>query len=56
MVHSVRSAQEHGAATPASGSTGSIAKMVRLRCAWGTTIGHFSGNYFYYFLLAWLPT
>jgi sugar phosphate permease len=30
--------------------------MVRLRCAWGTTIGHFSGNYFYYFLLAWLPT
>lgn len=39
-----------------SGSTGSIAKMVRLRCAWGTTIGHFSGNYFYYFLLAWLPT
>ena len=37
-------------------ATGSIAKMVRLRCAWGTTIGHFSGNYFYYFLLAWLPT
>jgi MFS transporter, ACS family, D-galactonate transporter len=37
-------------------SAGSIAKMVRLRCAWGTTIGHFSGNYFYYFLLAWLPT
>jgi dipeptide/tripeptide permease len=30
--------------------------MLRLRCAWGTTIGHFSGNYFYYFLLAWLPT
>jgi ACS family D-galactonate transporter-like MFS transporter len=40
----------------ASGATGSIGKMVRLRCAWGTTIGHFSGNYFYYFLLAWLPT
>ncbi len=40
----------------ATGATGSIAKMVRLRCAWGTTIGHFSGNYFYYFLLAWLPT
>jgi MFS family permease len=43
-------------ATGATGATGSIAKMVRLRCAWGTTIGHFSGNYFYYFLLAWLPT
>lgn len=50
---------EREAARAASGSTdstGSIAKMVRLRCAWGTTIGHFSGNYFYYFLLAWLPT
>ncbi len=50
---------ERNATTAASGSTsstGSIAKMVRLRCAWGTTIGHFSGNYFYYFLLAWLPT
>jgi MFS transporter, ACS family, D-galactonate transporter len=44
------------AASGATGSAGSIAKMVRLRCAWGTTIGHFSGNYFYYFLLAWLPT
>jgi MFS transporter, ACS family, D-galactonate transporter len=50
---------ERRAATAASGSTGStgsIAKMVRLRCAWGTAIGHFSGNYFYYFLLAWLPS
>jgi len=53
MVQSRRSARERVASTPASGS---IAKMVRLRCAWGTTIGHFSGNYFYYFLLAWLPT
>ena len=54
-----RSAQEVNAPIPVSapnGATGSIAKMVRLRCAWGTTIGHFSGNYFYYFLLAWLPT
>ena len=42
--------------TGSAEATGSIAKMVRLRCAWGTTIGHFSGNYFYYFLLAWLPT
>ena len=34
----------------------SIAKMLRLPCAWGSFIGHFCGNYFYYFLLAWLPT
>jgi len=58
-AHSRRSTQERNATTPVSKSNaaaGSIAKMVRLRCAWGTTIGHFSGNYFYYFLLAWLPT
>ena len=54
---SAKAEREAATAAPGStGSTGSIAKMVRLRCAWGTTIGHFSGNYFYYFLLAWLPT
>jgi MFS family permease len=50
---------KHSAASSIAGSAGaagSITKMVRQRCAWGTTIGHFSGNYFYYFLLAWLPT
>lgn len=34
----------------------SIAKLLQLRCAWGAFIGHFCGNYFYYFLLAWFPT
>ncbi len=34
----------------------SIAKMLRLQCAWGSFLGHFCGNYFYYFLLTWLPT
>jgi MFS family permease len=34
----------------------SILKMLRLRCAWGALIGHFCGNYFYYLVLAWLPT
>lgn len=33
----------------------SIAKMLRMKCAWGAFFGHFCGNYFYYFLLAWLP-
>jgi MFS transporter, ACS family, D-galactonate transporter len=33
----------------------SIAKMLRMPCAWGSFVGHFCGNYFYYFLLAWLP-
>ena len=33
----------------------SILAILRLPCAWGSFIGHFCGNYFYYFLLAWLP-
>jgi MFS family permease len=41
---------------PDDGSQPSIAKMLRLPCAWGSIVGHFCGNYFYYFLLAWLPT
>jgi MFS family permease len=48
--------RQQSAAKFNSGSTGSIAKMLQLRCAWGAILGHFSGNYFYYFLLAWLPT
>jgi ACS family D-galactonate transporter-like MFS transporter len=33
----------------------SIFRVLRLRSAWGTFLGHFCGNYFFYFLLAWLP-
>jgi MFS family permease len=33
----------------------SLTRLLRLRSAWGTFIGHFCGNYFYYFLLTWLP-
>lgn len=33
----------------------SMVKILRHKAAWGTFIGHFCGNYFYYFLLAWLP-
>ncbi len=34
----------------------SIVKLLRLKCAWGTFLGHFCGNYFFYFMLAWLPS
>jgi MFS family permease len=34
----------------------SMVKLLRLPCAWGTFLGHFCGNYFFYFMLAWLPT
>ncbi len=30
--------------------------MLRIRSAWGTFLGHFCGNYFWFFLLTWLPT
>jgi ACS family D-galactonate transporter-like MFS transporter len=33
----------------------SIARLLRVKCAWGAFFGHFCGNYFFYFLLAWLP-
>jgi ACS family D-galactonate transporter-like MFS transporter len=33
----------------------SIVQILKQKCAWGTFIGHFCGNYFYYFQLAWLP-
>lgn len=32
-----------------------ISELLRVRSAWGTFLGHFCGNYFLYFLLAWLP-
>ncbi len=32
-----------------------ISEMLRVRSAWGSFFGHFCGNYFYYFLLSWLP-
>ena len=33
----------------------SIARLLSVKSAWGTFLGHFCGNYFLYFLLAWLP-
>jgi MFS transporter, ACS family, D-galactonate transporter len=48
-------APQSSAVTPRSAAEPSIAKMLQLPCAWGSFIGHFCGNYVYYFLLAWLP-
>jgi ACS family D-galactonate transporter-like MFS transporter len=33
----------------------SITQLLRVPAAWGSFFGHFCGNYFFYFLLAWLP-
>lgn len=38
-----------------AGSLPSIVKLLQVKSAWGTFLGHFCGNYFFYFLLAWLP-
>lgn len=32
-----------------------IAQILRQRSAWGTFLGHFCGNYYWFFLLTWLP-
>ena len=34
---------------------GWVRRLFRLRSAWGCFFGHFAGNYFYYFLLTWMP-
>lgn len=34
----------------------SILHLFRVRSAWGTFLGHFCGNYFWFFLLTWIPT
>ncbi len=47
-----------GRATDATGPAvplPTIAQLLRVKAAWGSFLGHFCGNYFYYFLLAWLP-
>ena len=37
-------------------ATRPLAQMLRLRSAWGTFLGHFCGNYFWFFLLTWVPS
>jgi MFS family permease len=40
-----------------SPSTGeSVVGLLGLRPAWGTFLGHFCGNYFWFFLLTWIPS
>lgn len=47
-----------GEAMRARKSTGgpTVGRILEQRSAWGTFLGHFCGNYFWYFLLTWLPT
>ncbi|MFO1466037.1 MAG: MFS transporter [Steroidobacteraceae bacterium] len=40
----------------ASGPAVGYASLLRERSLWGVSLGHFAGNYAYYFMLSWLPT
>ncbi len=40
---------------PGAAPLPSFRKLLRMRRAWGTFLGHFCGNYFFYYLLSWLP-
>jgi MFS transporter, ACS family, D-galactonate transporter len=44
-----------GAAASARLEAPSIRRILVLRSAWATFAGHFCSNYFWYFLLTWLP-
>ena len=41
---------------PASPEAPGTLQILRQRSAWGAFLGHFCGNYFWFFLLTWLPT
>lgn len=48
-----RSAQASGDAVTSAGP--SFGVILRQRGLWGASLGHFAGNYNFYFILAWLP-
>lgn len=50
MPRSIRAARDPGPRGP------SVWQILRLRSAWGAFLGHFCGNYFWFFLLTWLPS
>ena len=51
------SGESSGEHLPASSKPGpGTLRILTKRSAWGAFFGHFCGNYFWYFLLTWLPT
>ena len=51
MPRGRKAAATSGAALPLP----TLLKLLGVKAAWGSFLGHFCGNYFFYFLLAWLP-
>lgn len=58
LIPWLRYVRRRPAAAPANRELlqGSVAELFRLRSAWGTFLGHFCGNYFWFFLLTWIPS
>jgi MFS family permease len=50
-----RSEPKQPAAASIAAYSPSFGDMMRQRGLWGASLGHFSGNYNFYFILAWLP-
>jgi MFS family permease len=49
-----RDASRH-ADRPKADAAPSFLAIIRQRAAWGACLGHFSGNYAFYFVILWLP-
>lgn len=47
--------RSRGVAAQNPGQAPNMADILSRRAAWATFAGHFCGNYFWYFLLTWLP-
>jgi MFS family permease len=43
------------AARASTAQVATFGEVLRQRSLWGTSLGHFSGNYTFYFMLTWLP-
>lgn len=48
--------RQHSRAAASQAYVPPVTEILSQRSAWGSFIGHFCGNYFWYFLLTWLPT
>ena len=46
---------QHRAAQAMSADVASIWMILKQRALWGASLGHFSSNYTFYFMLSWLP-
>jgi MFS family permease len=48
--------RSHGLTSAPTEKGPPLVEILKQRSAWGAFLGHFCGNYFWFFLLTWLPT